>query len=75
MASEADAADLYRTLKSAELAAERVTQNRLESQAPAPADISAGGRLADALANLALYLGPGAASAAADPLRIALHAG
>jgi uncharacterized protein (TIGR02444 family) len=71
---EPGADDLYRAVKSAELAAERHAQDRLESLAPSVAESSVEARRADALANLDLYLGPGAASAAAEPLRIALAA-
>jgi uncharacterized protein (TIGR02444 family) len=75
MTSEADAADLYGALKAAELAAERVAQNRLETKAPDRIESSAAGRVTDAIANLALYLGPGSAWASAEPLQTALQAG
>jgi uncharacterized protein (TIGR02444 family) len=64
--------DLYEALKSAELLAERAAQDRLEALAPAAADLSVATRLADAEANLALYLGPGAPLETAAPLRLAL---
>jgi uncharacterized protein (TIGR02444 family) len=68
----ADAAALYAALKAAELEAERVTQDRLDVLAPAAAEPPRQTRIADALANLALYLGQGAAFDAAAPIRLAL---
>ena len=72
---EADAAECHAALEAAELKAERHAQNRLELLAPAALGAAPGeARHADALANLALYLGRGAAYGAAAPIRIALAA-
>jgi uncharacterized protein (TIGR02444 family) len=69
---EADATELYASLESTELRAERVSQFRLESLARKPGAPGREERLADALDNLALYLGRGAAFGAAAPIRLAL---
>jgi uncharacterized protein (TIGR02444 family) len=66
-----DAANLYAAVKAAELEAEHRALDRLEILAPPPR-ARGGESLADALANLALYLGPGPVSDAAIPLRLAL---
>jgi uncharacterized protein (TIGR02444 family) len=68
---EPDAAALYAALKAAELEAERVAQDRLERLAPQPGAADASPR-DDAAANLAAYLGQGAALVAAAPLLRAL---
>jgi len=64
-----EAADLYQTVKAAELAAEHRALDRLAALAPASAPATA--PVADALANLSLYLGAGAGPEAAA-LRLAL---
>ncbi|HEY5208955.1 MAG TPA: TIGR02444 family protein [Stellaceae bacterium] len=66
--SNGEAAELYQTVKAAELAAELRALDRLAALAPAPDPATA--PVADALANLSLYLG--AAAEAAAPLRLAL---
>ncbi len=71
---EADAAELYAALESAELKAERQSQNRLELLAPEATAADRQMRIADALTNLTLYLGRGAAFGASAPIRIALEA-
>lgn len=68
---EPDAAALYAALKSAELEAEYVAQDRLERLAP-PGGAPDAAPLEDAAAYLAAYLGPGAALEAASPLLRAL---
>jgi uncharacterized protein (TIGR02444 family) len=67
---EPEAADFLAAVRAAELKAEARAQSRLEALAPAapPDEIPAERRLADALANLALYLG----GADATPIRHAL---
>jgi uncharacterized protein (TIGR02444 family) len=66
-----DATELHNAVTAAELAAEHVALDRLEILAP-PRRATATEPLADALANLALYLGPGPVADAAIPLRLAL---
>jgi uncharacterized protein (TIGR02444 family) len=68
---ETDAPALYAALKAAELEAEHVAQDRLERLAPPAAALHAA-PLEDAVANLAAYLGFGAALEAAAPLLRAL---
>jgi uncharacterized protein (TIGR02444 family) len=65
-----DAADLYEAVKATELEAEHIALDRLEVLAPPRAGTAE--PLAEALANLALYLGPGPVADAAIPLRLAL---
>jgi uncharacterized protein (TIGR02444 family) len=71
---EAESEALHAALRAAELKAEEHAQNRLEILAPGPAEHSGAARFEDVLANLALYLGPGAAFEAAAPIRLALAA-
>jgi len=66
------AAELYRALKAAELQAERLVQHRLSAMASPAQVANQAARLADADANLTLYLGPEPAVEAAA-LRIALR--
>jgi uncharacterized protein (TIGR02444 family) len=60
---------LYAKAKAAELEAERLLQSSLAGSAAAPASRPTAERLADALANLSLYLG----DAPAEPLHRALQ--
>jgi uncharacterized protein (TIGR02444 family) len=71
---EVDATELYAALESAELKAERQSANRLELSAPPPRVADRQTRFGDALANLTLYLGRGAAFGASAPIRLALVA-
>jgi uncharacterized protein (TIGR02444 family) len=71
-----DVQRLREGIKSLELAAEKLVQNRLGRILPTPgADANPGARIAEAHANLALYLGSGIArSAEAAAIRVALDA-
>jgi uncharacterized protein (TIGR02444 family) len=68
---ESDSGELHAALQAVELKAERHSQNRLETLVPA-AGQGPETRLDDALANLTLYLGRGAALGASAPIRMAL---
>lgn len=68
-------AALYDAAKAMELAAERLGQERLAALAPQPSAGPAAARLADAAANLTLYLENPAAREAARPILAALEAG
>lgn len=70
-AGASDSDGIYAKAKAVELEAERLLQRKLAERAPAArVDLSAPQRLADALANLTLYVG----DAPAAPLRDALTA-
>jgi uncharacterized protein (TIGR02444 family) len=70
--AKGEAPTVYEALKTAELEAEHVAQDRLERLAPPPTAKAI--PRDDAAANLALYLGPGPALEAAAPLLEALGA-
>ncbi|MGH6979810.1 MAG: DUF2390 domain-containing protein, partial [Stellaceae bacterium] len=65
MKSEPDTEKFYQALKTAELEAERIVQRTLATLASPVQVADPGVRLADADANLALYLGPGGDDASA----------
>jgi uncharacterized protein (TIGR02444 family) len=67
--------ELYEAAKAAELAAERIAQRRLQLLAPLSAARSTAARVADAAANLALYLDGKQAGDTAAPIFAALEAG
>jgi len=68
------AIEFYGIVKATELEAEHIAQDRLEALAPIKTPADAEARRADALANLALYLGGGARfAAAAEAIRSALQ--
>jgi uncharacterized protein (TIGR02444 family) len=71
---EPDSSELYAAVQAVELRAERHSQHRLEGLAPPAAVTDPQQRLADASANLSLYLGRGAAYGASAPIRMALAA-
>lgn len=66
--------ELYEAVKAAELAAERIAQQRLQRLAPAEPFRAAGERAGDAGANLALYLGDRNAEETAAPIFAAIRA-
>lgn len=66
--------ELYEAAKAAELAAERIAQQRLQRLAPADPFRAAGERAGDAGANLALYLGDRNAEETAAPIFAAIRA-
>jgi uncharacterized protein (TIGR02444 family) len=65
---------LYEAAKAAELAAERIAQQRLQALAPPARAADAAARAADAAANLALCLDGEAATAEAAPIFAAIAA-
>jgi hypothetical protein len=66
--------DLYAAAKAVELAAEQIAQRHLAALAPEPVMRSADERVADAEANLFLYLDSEAARDVASPILAALTA-